>query len=111
MFLALPGLARFLRCQAQCSPVGNQAGFVDVVEGGPELGAVDQPVARLEGGDDRGEVDAFLGRAAATLDGRVTVPGSRWVSGEESRRLVPQGSLVDDGKKKSSKKSKEDDKS
>jgi len=27
-------------------------------------------------------------KAAATLDGRVTVPGSRWVSGEESRRLV-----------------------
>ena len=27
-------------------------------------------------------------KAAATLDGRVTVPGSRWVSGAESRRLV-----------------------
>jgi diaminohydroxyphosphoribosylaminopyrimidine deaminase/5-amino-6-(5-phosphoribosylamino)uracil reductase len=27
-------------------------------------------------------------KVAATLDGRVTVPGSRWVSGEESRRLV-----------------------
>jgi diaminohydroxyphosphoribosylaminopyrimidine deaminase/5-amino-6-(5-phosphoribosylamino)uracil reductase len=27
-------------------------------------------------------------KAASTLDGRVTVPGSRWVSGEESRRLV-----------------------
>jgi len=27
-------------------------------------------------------------KAAATLDGRVTVPGLRWVSGEESRRLV-----------------------
>jgi diaminohydroxyphosphoribosylaminopyrimidine deaminase/5-amino-6-(5-phosphoribosylamino)uracil reductase len=27
-------------------------------------------------------------KAAVTLDGRVTVPGSRWVSGEESRRLV-----------------------
>ncbi len=27
-------------------------------------------------------------KAATTLDGRVTVPGSRWVSGEESRRLV-----------------------
>ena len=27
-------------------------------------------------------------KAAITLDGRVTVPGSRWVSGEESRRLV-----------------------
>jgi diaminohydroxyphosphoribosylaminopyrimidine deaminase/5-amino-6-(5-phosphoribosylamino)uracil reductase len=27
-------------------------------------------------------------KAAVTLDGRVAVPGSRWVSGEESRRLV-----------------------
>ena len=27
-------------------------------------------------------------KAAVTLDGRVTVPGRRWVSGEQSRRLV-----------------------
>jgi diaminohydroxyphosphoribosylaminopyrimidine deaminase/5-amino-6-(5-phosphoribosylamino)uracil reductase len=27
-------------------------------------------------------------KIAVTLDGRVTVPGKRWVSGEESRRLV-----------------------
>jgi len=27
-------------------------------------------------------------KVAVTLDGRVTVPGSRWISGEESRRLV-----------------------
>jgi diaminohydroxyphosphoribosylaminopyrimidine deaminase/5-amino-6-(5-phosphoribosylamino)uracil reductase len=27
-------------------------------------------------------------KAAITLDGRVTVPGERWVSGEDSRRLV-----------------------
>jgi diaminohydroxyphosphoribosylaminopyrimidine deaminase/5-amino-6-(5-phosphoribosylamino)uracil reductase len=27
-------------------------------------------------------------KLATTLDGRVTVPGSRWVTGEESRRLV-----------------------
>jgi diaminohydroxyphosphoribosylaminopyrimidine deaminase/5-amino-6-(5-phosphoribosylamino)uracil reductase len=27
-------------------------------------------------------------KAAVTLDGRVTVPGARWVSGEESRRRV-----------------------
>jgi diaminohydroxyphosphoribosylaminopyrimidine deaminase/5-amino-6-(5-phosphoribosylamino)uracil reductase len=27
-------------------------------------------------------------KAAATLDGRLTVPGERWVTGEESRRLV-----------------------
>lgn len=27
-------------------------------------------------------------KAATTLDGRVTIPGERWISGEESRRLV-----------------------
>jgi diaminohydroxyphosphoribosylaminopyrimidine deaminase/5-amino-6-(5-phosphoribosylamino)uracil reductase len=27
-------------------------------------------------------------KAAVTLDGRVTIPGRRWVTGEESRRLV-----------------------
>src|SRR5207302_4664678 len=27
-------------------------------------------------------------KVAVTLDGRVTVPGARWVSGEESRRAV-----------------------
>jgi diaminohydroxyphosphoribosylaminopyrimidine deaminase / 5-amino-6-(5-phosphoribosylamino)uracil reductase len=27
-------------------------------------------------------------KAAVTLDGRMTVPGARWVSGEESRRVV-----------------------
>ena len=27
-------------------------------------------------------------KAATTLDGRLTLPGSRWISGEESRRLV-----------------------
>ena len=29
-----------------------------------------------------------ISKAAVTLDGRVAVPGQRWVSGEESRRLV-----------------------
>jgi diaminohydroxyphosphoribosylaminopyrimidine deaminase / 5-amino-6-(5-phosphoribosylamino)uracil reductase len=29
-------------------------------------------------------------KAAVTLDGRMTVPGSRWVSGEASRLLVPE---------------------
>jgi diaminohydroxyphosphoribosylaminopyrimidine deaminase / 5-amino-6-(5-phosphoribosylamino)uracil reductase len=27
-------------------------------------------------------------KAAVTLDGRMTIPGSRWISGEKSRRLV-----------------------
>jgi diaminohydroxyphosphoribosylaminopyrimidine deaminase/5-amino-6-(5-phosphoribosylamino)uracil reductase len=29
-------------------------------------------------------------KAATTLDGRLTLPGSRWISGEDSRRLVHQ---------------------
>jgi len=29
-------------------------------------------------------------KAAMTLDGRLTLPGERWISGEESRRLVHQ---------------------
>src|SRR5918993_4795773 len=29
-------------------------------------------------------------KAAMTLDGRLTIPGERWISGEESRRLVHQ---------------------
>ena len=36
-------------------------------------------------------------KAAATLDGRVTVPGSRWVTGEASRRYVHQLRAVSDG--------------
>ena len=35
-------------------------------------------------------------KAAVTLDGRVTVPGSRWVSGEASRRLVHELRAVSD---------------
>jgi diaminohydroxyphosphoribosylaminopyrimidine deaminase/5-amino-6-(5-phosphoribosylamino)uracil reductase len=35
-------------------------------------------------------------KAATTLDGRVTVPGERWVSGEESRRLVHELRAVSD---------------
>ena len=35
-------------------------------------------------------------KAATTLDGRVTVPGERWISGEESRRLVHELRAVSD---------------
>jgi diaminohydroxyphosphoribosylaminopyrimidine deaminase/5-amino-6-(5-phosphoribosylamino)uracil reductase len=35
-------------------------------------------------------------KLAATLDGRVTIPGRRWVSGEESRRLVHELRAVSD---------------
>jgi diaminohydroxyphosphoribosylaminopyrimidine deaminase / 5-amino-6-(5-phosphoribosylamino)uracil reductase len=35
-------------------------------------------------------------KVAVTLDGRATVPGSRWVTGEESRRLVHEIRAVSD---------------
>ena len=35
-------------------------------------------------------------KVAASLDGRVTVPGRRWVTGEESRRLVHELRAVSD---------------
>ena len=35
-------------------------------------------------------------KVAVTLDGRVSVPGSRWVSGEESRRLVHEQRAASD---------------
>ena len=35
-------------------------------------------------------------KAAMTLDGRLTTPGSRWISGEESRRLVHELRAVSD---------------
>jgi diaminohydroxyphosphoribosylaminopyrimidine deaminase/5-amino-6-(5-phosphoribosylamino)uracil reductase len=35
-------------------------------------------------------------KVAVTLDGRVAVPGARWVSGEESRRLVHELRAVSD---------------
>jgi diaminohydroxyphosphoribosylaminopyrimidine deaminase/5-amino-6-(5-phosphoribosylamino)uracil reductase len=35
-------------------------------------------------------------KAAMTLDGRLTIPGERWISGEDSRRLVHELRAVSD---------------
>ena len=59
---------------------------------GLDVEVVDSPRARRQ--NEAWRTWISLGRpfvtykAAVTVDGRVTVPGSRWVSGEESRRLV-----------------------
>jgi diaminohydroxyphosphoribosylaminopyrimidine deaminase / 5-amino-6-(5-phosphoribosylamino)uracil reductase len=59
---------------------------------GLDVEVVDSPRARRQ--NEAWRTWVSLGRpfvtykVAVTLDGRVTVPGSRWVSGEESRRLV-----------------------
>jgi len=59
---------------------------VDVVEGEPAWRARDLNAGYLSV-HERGRPWVIY-KAAITLDGRMTVPGERWVSGEESRRRV-----------------------
>jgi diaminohydroxyphosphoribosylaminopyrimidine deaminase/5-amino-6-(5-phosphoribosylamino)uracil reductase len=69
-----------------------QDGIARLREAGVDVEFVDSWEARVQ--NEAWRTWARLGRpfvtykAAVTLDGRMTVPGSRWVSGEESRRLV-----------------------
>jgi diaminohydroxyphosphoribosylaminopyrimidine deaminase / 5-amino-6-(5-phosphoribosylamino)uracil reductase len=70
----------------------TQDGIERLRERGVEVELVDSFAARRQ--TDAWLTWATLGRpfvtykVAVSVDGRVTVPGSRWVSGEESRRLV-----------------------
>ena len=80
-------------------------GIARLRESGVEVELVDLWAARVQ--NEAWLTWARLGRpfvtykAAVTLDGRVTVPGKRWVSGEESRRLafgrgpLPEGSELE----------------
>jgi diaminohydroxyphosphoribosylaminopyrimidine deaminase/5-amino-6-(5-phosphoribosylamino)uracil reductase len=67
-------------------------GIARLREAGIEVELVDLWQARVQ--NEAWLTWARLGRpfvtykAAVTLDGRMTIPGERWVSGEESRRLV-----------------------
>ena len=67
-------------------------GIARLREAGVEVELVDLWDARVQ--NEAWLTWARLGRpfvtykTAMTLDGRITVPGGRWVSGEESRRLV-----------------------
>jgi diaminohydroxyphosphoribosylaminopyrimidine deaminase / 5-amino-6-(5-phosphoribosylamino)uracil reductase len=89
------GVARVVAAVGDPDPRTDGAGFarlraagIDVERGDAEL----EWLARVQNEGYR--TWAALGRPfvlcklALTLDGRVTVPGSRWVSGEESRRRV-----------------------
>jgi diaminohydroxyphosphoribosylaminopyrimidine deaminase / 5-amino-6-(5-phosphoribosylamino)uracil reductase len=70
----------------------TQDGVAHLRDAGVDVELVDSFEARRQ--NEAWRTWATLGRpfvaykAAVSLDGRVTVPGSRWVSGEESRRLV-----------------------
>ena len=81
-------------------PEGEWQGFERLREAGIEVEVADSWQARLQ--NEAWRVWIARGRpfvtykVAMTLDGRVTVPGSRWVSGEQSRRRVHELRAVSD---------------
>jgi diaminohydroxyphosphoribosylaminopyrimidine deaminase/5-amino-6-(5-phosphoribosylamino)uracil reductase len=73
-------------------PTPGMSGFERLRESGVEVELVDSFEARVQ--NEAWRTWARDGRpfvtykVAVTLDGRVTLPGERWISGGESRRLV-----------------------
>lgn len=89
------GIARVVAAAEDPYHLVRGRGFERLRAGGVEVEVAGGSVAAAA----RRQNEAFLvwaklGRpfvtykAAATLDGRLTVPGERWVSGEDARRLV-----------------------
>jgi diaminohydroxyphosphoribosylaminopyrimidine deaminase / 5-amino-6-(5-phosphoribosylamino)uracil reductase len=74
------------------NPLVDGRGLARLREAGLEVELLDSFEARRQ--NEAWRTWKALGRpfvtykVAATLDGRVTAPGRRWISGEESRRLV-----------------------
>jgi len=86
------GVARAVVGARDPNPVVDGRGIERLREAGIEVELLDDLAARRQ--NEAWRIWKSLGRpfvtykAAMTLDGRVTVPGRRWVSGEESRRHV-----------------------
>jgi diaminohydroxyphosphoribosylaminopyrimidine deaminase / 5-amino-6-(5-phosphoribosylamino)uracil reductase len=86
------GIARVVVGARDPNPVVDGRGLERLRAAGIEVELLDDLGARRQ--NEAWRVWKTLGRpfvtykAAVTLDGRVTVPGRRWVSGEESRRRV-----------------------
>ncbi len=86
------GVARVVVGARDPNPVVDGRGLARLREAGIELELLDDFAARRQ--NEAWRVWKALGRpfvtykAAIALDGRVTVSGRRWVSGEESRRRV-----------------------
>ena len=89
--LLAAGIARVVAGSLDPNPEAG-GGLQRLREHGVETELADSVAARRQ--NEAWRTWVSLGRpfvtykAAVTLDGRVTVPGERWVSGEESRRLV-----------------------
>ena len=86
------GIARAVVGARDPNPVVDGRGLERLRAAGVEVELLDDLAARRQ--NEAWRVWKSLGRpfvtykAAVTLDGRVTVPGRRWLSGEESRRRV-----------------------
>ncbi|HSC92879.1 MAG TPA: bifunctional diaminohydroxyphosphoribosylaminopyrimidine deaminase/5-amino-6-(5-phosphoribosylamino)uracil reductase RibD [Gaiellaceae bacterium] len=85
------GVARVVAGSLDPNPEAA-GGLKRLRDAGVEVELRDSPASRRQ--NEAWRTWVTLGRpfvtykAAVTLDGRVTVPGSRWVTGEASRRLV-----------------------
>jgi len=86
------GVARVVVGALDPNPVVDGRGVERLREGGVDVEVLDSVEARRQ--NEAWRTWKSLGRpfvtvkVAVTLDGRVAVSGSRWVTGEESRRLV-----------------------
>jgi diaminohydroxyphosphoribosylaminopyrimidine deaminase/5-amino-6-(5-phosphoribosylamino)uracil reductase len=86
------GVARVVAAVGDPNPLVDGRGFERLRAAGIEVEVADLWEARRQ--NEAWRVWISQGRpfvtykVAMTLDGRVTVPGSRWVTGEESRRRV-----------------------
>jgi diaminohydroxyphosphoribosylaminopyrimidine deaminase / 5-amino-6-(5-phosphoribosylamino)uracil reductase len=86
------GVARVVAAVGDPNPLVDGRGFERLRAAGVEVEVADLWKARQQ--NEAWRVWISQGRpfvaykVAMTLDGRVTVPGARWVSGEESRRRV-----------------------
>jgi len=86
------GVARVIAGVGDPNPKVDGQGFERLRAAGVEVEVVDSWEARVQNEAWRVWISQrrpfVTYKVAVTLDGRVTVPGSRWVSGEESRRRV-----------------------
>jgi diaminohydroxyphosphoribosylaminopyrimidine deaminase/5-amino-6-(5-phosphoribosylamino)uracil reductase len=90
--VAAAGLVRVVVGARDPNPVVDGRGIERIRAAGVEVELLDDLAARRQ--NEAWRVWKSLGRpfvtykAAITVDGRVSVPGRRWVSGEDSRRRV-----------------------